>query len=54
MVLMGNRCFDCKYNCDGCTSSPEQCDNYKGVKRINKPSCICEDGFFDDGSNSDC
>ncbi|KAL4438882.1 hypothetical protein ABPG74_016602 [Tetrahymena malaccensis] len=45
----------CSYQCKTCSFSSQNCDTCKG-NRINPPSCICQEGFYEDPSTNqgDC
>lgn len=47
--------IECDYKCQSCNTNSSNCLNCAGSNRLTDiPDCICDDGYFDDGSNSDC
>ncbi|KAL4445476.1 hypothetical protein ABPG74_004550 [Tetrahymena malaccensis] len=54
-VDINNTCQNCNPRCNGCTGvQPYQCVACNGANRINPPTCICKDGYYDDGVSLDC
>ena len=48
-------CKICNHKCLDCETNSTTCKSCQGADRLTLfPACVCDTGFFDDGSNSDC
>jgi len=48
-------CIECDNNCKECINSSDNCTECHGNNRkIEFPACLCEKGYYDDGTNADC
>ncbi|KRX00339.1 Insulin-like growth factor binding protein, N-terminal [Pseudocohnilembus persalinus] len=48
-------CENCAPRCGTCISDFENCTSCTGKFRFDdNPNCTCQDGYYDDGENSDC